>query len=197
LQKPLLGGLVNGWILSDDKAGATRFLATYMPDDKAQTRVLKLLVAEIRRTGSDDDVRAWAESIPDDEETRSFKQIAFRTAAVALARDDSRASALWVAGHADRDYALGALRAVALEWATLDPAAALDWLLNQPTGKTRRNAIIRVYADWVREQPDSAAAWLAATELAVDLRSTLTDLPPQTAVSPRRQRSARPPAPRE
>jgi len=186
MRRPLLAGLASGWIQSDDKKGATRFLATHMDNDKSRTRMAKLLIAEIRRSGSDAELRAWAEEIPDDEETLPFKSIAFRSAAIALARDDPRAAALWVGDHADRDYALGTLRPVALEWATLDPAAALDWLLDQPTGKTRRNAIVRVYTDWVREELEPARAWLAATELPADLRSTLVDLPPQTAIAPKR-----------
>jgi len=197
MRRPLLAGLASGWIQSDDKTGATRFVAAHMDNDKSRTRMAKLLIAEIRRSGSDAELRAWAEEIPDDEETRPFKAVAFRSAAVALARDDPRAAALWVGDHVDRNYALGALRGVALEWAMLDPAAALDWLLDQPVGKTRRNVIVRVYTNWVREEPEPARAWLAATELPVDLRSTLVDLPPQTAVAPKDRGAARRPGPRE
>jgi hypothetical protein len=184
LRRPLVAGLAGGLIQSEDKASATSFLATRVPDEKTRTHLVRLLIAEIRRSGSDAELRAWAESIPDDEENASFKEVAFRHAATALARDDPPAAGQWVAAHADRAYARGAVRRVALAWAERDPAAALEWLLDQPEGRTRRNAILRVYGDWVRDGREPARAWLAATELPAALRSALDELSQQRQVVP-------------
>lgn len=184
LRKPLVAGLAGGLIQSEDKASATSFLATRVPDEKTRTHLVRLLIAEIRRSSSDAELRAWAESIPDDEENASFKEVAFRYAAAALARDDPGAAGQWVARHADREYARGAIRRVALAWAESDPAAALGWLLDQPPGRTRRNAVIRVYRDWVRGEQEPAQAWLAAAGLPAELRSVLDELSPQPEVAP-------------
>jgi hypothetical protein len=102
----------------------------------------------------------WAEGVP--EMLPSYKQAAFRKACAALAASDPELAVRWAAEHAGRDYAEGAAEIIAGRWASVDPQAALEWLLAQPRDTERDRAVADAFAQWLAFARAPAEGWLRA-----------------------------------
>ena len=168
LREALLSSLANGWIQSGDVAGATRFLAESMPAGVPRERATARLVGVLARSGPES-VMEWADALPEGSPRDDFKSVAFRKATRSIASEDPPYAARWIASHAGKSYAEGALRVVALAWAESQPAAALEWLEQQPTSRSREGTVARVFRDWWKRDPDDARHWLESAPAATPL----------------------------
>jgi hypothetical protein len=162
----LRSSVMDGWIRSDDKHGVAAHIAA-QDDPRRRRRLTFVLVGETRTQGIEV-LQRWVESLPD-ELPNSFKQGAFYHACVAIARDDPRLAADWLARHADRFYSVGSAAGIARGWAaTGDYEALFAWARALPgEGEERRrdreDAIADAFRAWLRGDADAAEAWLAKT----------------------------------
>lgn len=165
LQRRLRKGAVEGWLRSDDRAGASAYVAA-IDDPVRRRRLTFLLASEAHRDGAEAAI-AWAESLPEDA-PHDFKQGAFYHASGAVAREDSRRAAAWFEAHRSDWYSEGSLEGIARKWAQHhDPLELFDWLLALPDGEgeratERRDAIAAAFKVWRREEPARAGEWLQA-----------------------------------
>lgn len=160
----LRSAVMDGWIRSDDKAGAAAHIAA-QDDPRRRRRLTFVLVGEARTQGIDA-LQGFVESLPD-ELPNDFKQGVFYHASVAIARSDPRRAADWLAEHGDRFYSVGAAAGIARAWASTGEYEPLfAWLRGLPAdGDERRRARDEAVADafraWVRDDADAAESWLA------------------------------------
>jgi hypothetical protein len=154
--------LVSGWIRSDDKRGVSDYLMSLPTSDRRQLWT-NWLMKELLEDGVEA-VIAWADAIPEEAPGR-FKQVAFRTAANAVASADAQRAASWYDANRERDYvsASGALRVIARRWGAYhDPQALLEWLLGLPPSRQRETAMKSGIAAWLNRAPVEAQTWLRA-----------------------------------
>ena len=97
----LRASVMDGWIRSEDKSGVAAHIAA-QEDPRRRRRLTFVLVGEVRTQGIDA-LQRWVESLPDDL-PNSFKQGAFYHASVAVARDDPRRAADWLAPTTFREH---------------------------------------------------------------------------------------------
>jgi hypothetical protein len=156
--------LFEGWLRSDDRAGASEAIAA-IEDPRQRGRLTFLLAAETMRDGPDA-VLAWADAVPEDAPNH-FKTGAFNQAALIVAREDPRRARDWYLLHRERPYSEGSLVGISRKWAEHgDPPELLDWLRSLPADDGRAeetaNAIAAGFRVWLRKEPEQAEAWLAA-----------------------------------
>jgi len=151
--------LVAGWVRSEHKEDANRYIAS-LPDGAQRDSFAGMLARELNEQGSEAVMR-WAEGVP--EILPSYKQAAFRKACAALAASDPELAVRWAAEHGGHDYAAGTAEIIAGRWAEVDPQATLEWLLGLPQDEDRDRAIADSFAQWLSFERASAEAWLKAT----------------------------------
>jgi hypothetical protein len=166
----LMDSLVRGWALADEP-GLDEFVAATPPGGTLQRRTMMLVRARHNREGSQAVIR-WAESLPDDPDSR-FKPEAFRKAATVVTRDDPLLAAAWVEEHRGRDYADGMMRRVAMQWGRQDGEALFEWLRDQPPGEERDSAMRSGYEKWLTADREGAMAWMRRLELHPSLEPAL------------------------
>jgi hypothetical protein len=191
LQESLRGELVAGWIRSDDRLGASAYIAT-IPDQKRRNRLGFLLAGEARRDGVDA-VIGWAEAVPADS-PNNFKQIAFYHAAGSVARADPSRAAEWYEAHRQRPYSVTALKEIARKWARHhDPESLLDWIRSLPAddgrGRLRGEALGAAASIWMDRDPEACQTWLrsalpdpALDSAIAEVARGLSDSSPRAAV---------------
>jgi len=150
--------LVAGWVHSEHKESANRYIAS-LPDGAQRDSFAGMLARELNAQGSDAVIR-WAEGVP--EMLPSYKQAAFRKACAALAASDPELAVRWASEHAGRDYAEGSTTIIAGRWASVDPHAALEWLMGLPRDDERDRAIADTFAQWLSFARAPAKRWLHA-----------------------------------
>jgi hypothetical protein len=150
--------LVAGWVRSEQKDGANRYIAS-LPEGVQRDSFAGMLARELNEQGSEAVMR-WAEGIP--EILPSYKQSAFRKACAAIAASDPEAALRWAGEHAGRDYAKGSSAIIAGRWANSDPQAALEWLLGLPPDPERDRAIVDAFVRWLGFASVPAEGWLRA-----------------------------------
>jgi len=166
LRDRLRPSLFEGWMRSEDRAGASEAVAA-IEDPRQRGRLTFLLAGETMRDGPEA-MLLWADSIAPDA-PNNFKTGAFNQAAVMVARTDPQRAADWYLLHRDRPYSKGALNGIARAWAGRhDPQALFDWLLSLPTdgerAKETDDAIASGFRVWLRRDPEQAEAWLIAAQ---------------------------------
>ena len=161
--------IMEGWIRSPDKAGASAHVARI--EDARRRRRLTFLLAGEMRTEGEEAVQRWVESLPDDA-PNDFKMGAFYHASVGLARSDPRAAAAWLERHQDRRYSLGSAPGIARMWTQHhDAPAFLDWVRALPADDEERQA------DRAQTVSDGFRLWLMRDEAEAEskLRAALPD----------------------
>lgn len=164
LRAKLQASLFEGWLRSDDRAGASEAVAA-IADPRRRGRLTFLLAGEVMRDGPDA-VIAWAESIPPDA-PNGFKTGAFYQAATMVARVDPERARDWYLEHREQPYTEGALPGIARRWAEDgDPPELFRWLLGLPAdgahSEDATQAIAAAFRTWLGREPEAAEAWLAA-----------------------------------
>jgi hypothetical protein len=157
-RRELQSAFVSGWILSGDEQGVTDYLVSLPPSDERQVWT-NWLVNELRQDGAEA-VIAWADAIPEDAPA-SFKAVAFRIAANAVAGADPDRVVSWYEANQGGDYTAGALRFIARRWVEFhDPAALFEWLITLPPSPDRAIAVRAGFSSWHGRSRDEAEAWL-------------------------------------
>jgi len=151
--------LVAGWVRSEHKEGANRYIAS-LPDGAQRDSFAGMLARELNEQGSEEVMR-WAEGVP--EILPGYKQAAFRKACAAIAASDPELAVQWIAEHRGRDYAAGSTAIIAGRWAEVDPQATLEWLLAEPRDEDRERAIADSFAQWLSFDRARAESWLKET----------------------------------
>lgn len=160
----LMPPLLEGWIRSPDRAGASEQIAT-IDDPRRRRRLSLLLVAEIWREGPDALMR-WAEAVPADA-PNDFKRSAFSLAASTVAGEDPRRAVEWFEANRRHPYSAGSIEGIAQAWADRhDPPALFEWLrslrLEGERGSEPADAVGLGFRAWIRRAPEEAEAWLGA-----------------------------------
>jgi hypothetical protein len=150
--------LVAGWVRSEQKDGANRYIAS-LPEGAQRDSFVGMLARELNEQGSEAVMR-WAESVP--EILPSYKQVAFHRACAAIAASDPEAAVRWLGEHSGRDYAKGSFAIIAGRWADIDPQAALEWLMGLPPDPARDRAIADAFVQWLDFARVPAEGWLRA-----------------------------------
>lgn len=166
LKALLLDRLVAAWAHGEDREGATLYIAG-LPNEPSRSRLTSILVREILADGHGA-VMAWAEAIPEEDET-AFRSTAFRKAAGILAQDDHAAAVEFVERNRDAPGVEGAFAAVARRWVSSDPEAALGWTRRLPAGAGRDRAVQIGFAHWQKKNPTAAERWLLAAQESPEL----------------------------
>lgn len=164
LKKRLRYALQSGWVTSEDRQGATEYVAT-VPDGRRRGRLAFLLAAEVMRDGIDA-VIAWADQVPDDAPS-DFKETVFYVAAGAIAAKDPQRAASWFEAHSTEPYSARAPQEIARKWAHHDdPSGFFDWFRSLPeelwATSSSRSPVKQAFATWLNRNPESAEAWLRA-----------------------------------
>ncbi len=148
--------LVAGWVRSDHKDDANRYIAS-QPEGAQRDSFVGMLARELHEQGSEA-VMSWAESVP--EILPSYKQTVFHKACAAIAASDPEAALRWSDEHAGRDYAKGSSAIISGRWANSDPQAALEWLMGLPPDPERDHAIADAMVQWLDFARVPAESWL-------------------------------------
>ncbi len=156
--------LFEGWLRSDDRAGASEAIAA-IEDPRQRGRLLSILAGETMRDGPEA-LLGWADAVAPDA-PNNFKTGAFNQAAAMVARADPQRTAEWYLLHREHPYSAGALKGIARAWAERhDPPALFDWLRKLPVETERADetgdAIAAGFRAWLRKDPEQAEAWLSA-----------------------------------
>ena len=160
LGKPLLAGLVTGWVHSEEGPEALgAFLLELEPASREEA--IGVAIRELARAGGPEDALTWADAfLRNGNLALPLKRTVFRRVLRMAARLEPERAAAWAAGHADRPYGADGPPIVAAQWR--DGAAALAWLRDQPTGAGRDEGVRRAFARWSKADPTAAKAWLDA-----------------------------------
>lgn len=162
LRDRLRSALVEGWVRSHDRLGASEFAAS-VAERRRRNRLAFRLAGETMRDGPDA-VIAWAEAVPTDA-PNEFKQFAFYHAAGAVARVDPERVVPFYKRHMENGYSSTALRNIAIKWSEHHDARDLiAWLQSLPIEEGRESeraeAIGVAVRTWAPEAPEEVAAWL-------------------------------------
>ncbi len=164
LQERLRRPLLEGWLHTRDRIGASEYIAA-ISNPRQRGRLALLLARETMRDGPEALMR-WAEAVPEDA-PNDFKRGAFHLASTMVARADPRQAAQWFEAHRTRAYSAGALDGIARGWAeNHDPPALFDWLRSLPSdgerGSESSEAVAAGFRAWVERAPDDAETWLSS-----------------------------------
>jgi hypothetical protein len=178
LQTRLEQSLVEGWLRSDDRIGASEYIAA-IPNGRQRSRLSLALAAEILREGPEAVMR-WAEGVPEDA-PNDFKRGAFYQAAAVVARDDPRRAAAWFEANRTLPHSAGSLEVIARRWAEHeDPPALFAWLKELPSDGERAgetgDAVAAGFRIWLDHDPEQAEAWLSSALPDRDLDPAVVEL---------------------
>ncbi len=148
--------LIAGWTHGEHIDTAISYIAL-LPQNPQRFAYVGTLAWELSKRGPEA-VMNWADEAP--AVLPRYRAAAFLKAASTLAPIDAPATARWLAGHMNQDYADGALRVVARSWAATDPLAAMEWLSALPAGAQRTGSIANAFRVWHDRSPERAESWL-------------------------------------
>lgn len=154
--------VMEGWLRSDDKEAATRFVAAV--DDPRRRRRLTFTLAAENLRGGVDALVAWAEAVPEDAPNR-FKQSAFYHASTMVTGMDPQRARSWYEAHRGDWYSEGSLPGIARRWvAGHDPEQLFAWLLELEPAPGRGDEVSEAvrfgFRNWMQKAPQEAEAWL-------------------------------------
>jgi hypothetical protein len=165
LKLRLRSAVVDGWMRSEDKEGATEFIANF-PDLKRRGRLFFLLAGELMMDMGTEGSMRWLEALPDDAPNQ-VKLGLFHHLSMMVASQDPVAAAEWFYEHRTRSFTEGALSGIARRWVQHhDRPSAIQWLLAMDSdglrAGERSDAIRDGFRSWMQIDPDSAQEWLLA-----------------------------------
>jgi len=161
----LRSALVDGWMRSEDKLGATEYIANF-PELKRRGRLFFLLAGEILMAKGEEGAMRWVEALPDDAPNQ-VKLGLFHHVAMMVASEDPVAAAEWFYANRTQSFTEGALSGIARRWVQHhDRPPAFEWLLALDSDELRAgerdDAIKDGFRSWMQIDPDAAQAWLLA-----------------------------------
>jgi hypothetical protein len=159
----LRSAVVDGWMRSDDKVGATYFIANF-PELKRRGRLFFLLAGEIIMAEGHEGAMRWVEALADDAPNQ-VKLGLFHHVAMMVAIKDPVAAAEWFYTHRTESFSEGALSGVMRRWVQHhDRPSAFEWLLAMKSdglrAGERNDAIGDGFRSWMQIDPEAAQAWL-------------------------------------
>jgi hypothetical protein len=160
-------GVVEGWIMNGDIAGATNILAT-LPRGQYRELRTRDLADEILGAEGPAAVEGWAEEIPDDA-PEDFKHVVYRKAVLALLEHDRERAVGWVERNAHTEHGQTAMKVLSRVWSSEEPDAATEWIWAQPEGRAQRTALLIAFREWGRVDALAANGWLEEREWSSDL----------------------------
>lgn len=192
LRNRLRSALLEGWVSSHDRLGASEFVAS-IPERRRRNRLAFRLAGEAMRDGPGA-VIAWAEAVPTDA-PNEFKKFALYHAAGAVARVDPERVVLFYERHMEHGYSSTALRNIAIKWSEHHGAQELiAWVQSLPIEEARESeraeAIGVAVRTWAPEAPEEVAAWLesnlpnpAFDHAVAEFARAMSDTSPEVAVA--------------
>ena len=161
----LRSALVDGWMRSDDKLGATEYIANF-PELKRRGRLFFLLAGEILMAKGQEGAMRWVEALPDDAPNQ-VKLGLFHHVTMMVASEDPVAAAEWFYANRTQSFTEGALSGIARRWVQHhDRPSAFEWLLAMDSeglrAGERSDAIRDGFRSWIQIDPDAAQEWLLA-----------------------------------
>jgi len=163
LKLRLRSAVTDGWMRSDDKLGATEYVANF-PDLKRRGRLFFLLAGEIVMAEGKEGAMRWLDSLPDDAPNQ-VKLGLFHHIAMMVATEDPVSAADWFYENRTQYFSEGALSGIARRWVQHhDRPAAFEWLLAMSSDGLRAgerdDAIADGFRSWMQIDPEAAQAWL-------------------------------------
>ena len=155
-------GVVEGWIMNGDIAGATNILAT-LPRGQYRELRTRDLADEILRGEGSAAVEGWAEEIPDDA-PEDFKHVVYRKAVLALLERDRERAVGWLERNAHTEHGQTAMKVLSRVWSSEEPDAATEWIWAQPEGRAQRTALLIAFREWGTVDALAAVGWLEKRE---------------------------------
>jgi len=165
LKLQLRTAVVDGWMRSDDKEGATEYIANF-PDMKRRGRLFFLLAGEILMAKGREGSMRWLETLPDDAPNQ-VKLGLFHHIAMMVATEDPVIAAEWFYENRTRSFTEGALSGIARRWTQHhERPPVFEWLLAMDSdglrAGERTDAIGDAFRSWMQIDTEAAQAWLLA-----------------------------------
>ena len=150
--------LARGWF-DADPADLERFIRE-MGAGWHQQRAIAVYTRRMAQKRGSAELKRWAESLPDDDE--SYKLAVFRRTVDALALFDIQTAVRWCDEHCSGPYGKNMRSLIARSWVLHDGPSALAWLSSAREGTERDLAVRVTFALWTRTDRAAALAWMAA-----------------------------------
>jgi hypothetical protein len=154
-------GLIRGWYTRHDDEGIRRFLRSRPPGFPGQ-RATGTYVRSMILDGRAQELRTWAESLPNDDE--GFKLTVFRRSVLTLANLDEASKAearSWCQAHCETPLGKAMRSLIARAWVVDDGPGTLQWLSEAPEGYERDVAVRGAIAVWTELDREPAMRWMA------------------------------------
>jgi hypothetical protein len=153
-------GLVRGWYTRNDDEGIRKFLRSRPPGFPGQ-RAIGTYVRSMIQSNRGPELRAWAESLPDDEE--GFKLTVFRRSVLTLANmyEPGKAEARsWCQAHCETPLGKAMRSLIARAWVVDDGPGTFKWLSEAPEGFERDVAVRGAFGVWAELDQEPAMRWM-------------------------------------
>jgi hypothetical protein len=165
LKLRLRSAVVDGWMRSDDKEGATEYIANF-PELKRRGRLFFLFAGEIMMAMGTEGSMRWVDTLPDDAPNQ-VKLGIFHHIAMMVATEDPVTAAEWFYENRTRSFTEGALSGIARRWVQHhERPPAFEWLLAMDSdglrAGERADALSDAFRSWMQIDPEVAQAWLLA-----------------------------------
>ena len=161
LRAELRTGLLTGWAAADPD-GLRDYVRSL--SDSEMGPALGDTLGVIALHHGVEALLAWAELLIQQTPDERLRAKIFRKAARNAARREPLRASDWVAAHAQHDFAVDGLPAVAEAWILVEPLAALEWLETASPAERRAKALELAYGRWLYEDNAAATSWLESTE---------------------------------
>ncbi len=165
LKLRLRSAVTDGWMRSDDKLGATDYIANF-PEVKRRGRLFFLFAGEIVMAEGREGAMRWLDALPDDTPNQA-KLGLFHHIAMMVAAEEPVSAAEWFYENRAKSFSEGALSGIARRWVQHnDRPTAFEWLLAMNSDGLRAgerdDAIADGFRSWMQIDPEAAQAWLLA-----------------------------------
>jgi hypothetical protein len=165
LKLRLRSAVTDGWMRSDDKLGATEYIANF-PDLKRRGRLFFLFAGELMMAMGTEGSMRWIEALPDDSPNQ-VKLGLFHHVAMMVTTEDPITAAEWFYENRTRSFTEGALSGIVRRWVQHhERPPVFEWLLAMDSeglrAGERNDAIADAFRSWMQIDPEAAQAWLLA-----------------------------------
>lgn len=167
------GSLVNlaiAQIKHGDMKDLAGFITSFSDMDERET-VASVALHEMIRKHGPAVVQTWIEGLDSGRgSSNDLKRMAFRAAQSAHLDNDLRQEFIdWLERVGDLGWAKGGWRSVAVNWARIDPLAAIEWAGSLRDVDEREEVVAEAIRVWAVRNPDEAGAWILAQPPRIEL----------------------------